>query len=113
MKIKKRVKDNVKNAVQDCKNAIMVSIKELCAQVDYKKSGYIGFEKPVPLTTSMMIHERHLETKTHFVDRIGWCSETDYFTLYYDGEILTSSIWMSVDELLAVYKALEKVVKSF
>ena len=113
MKIKKSVKDNVKNAVNDCKTAISVSIKTLCAQVDYKKCGYIGFEKPVPLTTSMMIHERHLETKTHFVDRIGWCPETDYFTLYYNDEILTSSIWMSVDELLAVYKALEKVVRNF
>lgn len=113
MKIKKSIKTNVTESVESCKKAIGASIKELCMMVDRKESGEIYFEKPVPLTTSKMIHERHLETKTYFVDRIGWCPETDYFTLYYDDEILTSSIWTSVDELLAIYKALEKVVRNF
>lgn len=113
MKIKKRVKDNVKNAVLNCKKAICASIKELCAQIDYKECGYIGFDKPVPLTRSIIIHERHLMTKTYFIDRIFWGPELDFFTFYYDDEIVDNSIHFSVDELLDVYKALEKAVRNF
>jgi hypothetical protein len=113
MKIKKSIKTNVTESVENCKKAIGASIKELCMMVDRKESGKIYFGKPVPLTTSMMIHEKHLQTKTFFADSIGWCPDTNYYTLYYDGDIMTSSIYLSVDEFLAIYKVLLNVVSRY
>ena len=113
MKIEKRIKTNVSASVENCKKAIKASIRELCEMVDYKYSGKILFKRAVPLTTTMVIHEKHLQTRTVFVDSIGWNVNHEFFALYLDDEIVTSSIYTSVDDLMAIYKALEKVVNSF
>lgn len=115
MKIKKSITNKVKASIHDCRATVNQAIIDLCELVDTKQSGTILFERPFVMSKSEMCKKEISFATGHMViNKIiyGPLDRMDKsFILGYDENCLTSSIFLSLGDLIKVYEELKITVR--
>jgi len=111
MKIKSSIGKNVSVAVNNCREVIVKQTIELLKAIG-AESG-----QDVSLGQMLFLYQRKCNvTKTMVCDRIGYMDGRGgspfYIVSMGDNKMCQSSIFLSIDSLMAIYEAVRKVVNT-
>ena len=109
MKIKKSVGKNVCVAVSNCREVIIRETINMLKQIGAEDGDDVVFGQ------TLFLHRSNGNTmETTVCDRISYSDRRGghpFYIVSMDGDMCLSSIFLSIDNLLAIYKAVRKVVR--
>ena len=110
MKIKPSIGKNVSVAVSNCREVLVQETINLLKQIGAEDG------QDVLLGQMLFLYQRKGNTtETVVCDRIAYgsdtCASRFYFVSMDDNKMCQSSIFLSIDSLMAIYEAVRKVVR--
>lgn len=112
MKPNAKITGKVSKSIADFRAIIISSTIELCKQIDKHNTGdfYLGTDVPI-VTTS--VKKQKITTQSFLANRVFYWFHNDYYIISNGEDASSMSNDISLDSLVAVYKAVKKTVSAY
>ena len=108
MKIKASIGKNVSVAVSNCREVVVKETINLLKSIDAEEG------QDVLLGQMLFLFQRKGNTtQTVVCDRIVYSSAHSFYIVSMNGEMCRSSVFLTIDSLLAIYETVRKVVREY
>lgn len=117
MKIKKGITKSVQEATANLRQALLVATVDLMKQLGADTCDDVKFNNLLMMTVTKSAGDTAMTIKsqTMLADTISY-NDSDgkqlYYLLEYNGEPGFSSLFLTIEQMMAVYEAVREVVKS-
>lgn len=110
MKISKNFGEKVSQSVKSCHVTLVKSTIELLKMIGVKEGDDAVFNNTILLTDTA-----GNKITVNMVDRICYADRGDdsYYHLFFDDKNITSSFYMSLDQLEYIYSEVRSIVKAY
>lgn len=110
MKIHSTIGIKVLRAEEDYRKALVNATIELIKMIGAESGQDVAFNSNIYL-----FENKKNSSSVHVADMIGYCDNKNnpYYIVYLNGEAVTSSTFLSTDNMKIIYNAVREVVRNY
>ena len=113
MKVNPKINNEVKASVEECRNKITKATIELLKKIGANQGEDVVFGR-----TLFLVQTKDNVSETIVADRISYadtenCFKGSFYCISFDGEYTRSNLFLSLSNLMIVYKEVLRVVRKY